>query len=151
MKGYKKYYGQKIFWYFLTLVFAIVLNFVLPRLMPGDPVSAIASRSINGMQDSTAIQKVYQDYAEKFGVNKPMIEQFVIWLKNAVRGDFGVSFSQYPRTVADIISSSVWWTVALQLPAIIVGWFLGNLLGAVAAYIKGVFDKAILPLFLFVS
>ena len=103
------------------------------------------------MQDSTAIQKVYQDYAEKFGVNKPMIEQFVIWLKNAVRGDFGVSFSQYPRTVADIISSSVWWTVALQLPAIIVGWFLGNLLGAVAAYIKGVFDKAILPLFLFVS
>jgi len=151
LKGYKKYYGQKIFWYFLTLVFAIVLNFVLPRLMPGDPVSAIASRSINGMQDSTAIQKVYQDYAEKFGVNKPMIEQFVIWLKNAVRGDFGVSFSQYPRTVADIISSSVWWTVALQLPAIIVGWFLGNLLGAVAAYIKGVFDKAILPLFLFVS
>lgn len=151
MKGYKKYYGQKIFWYFLTLVFAIVLNFVLPRLMPGDPVSAIASRSINGMQDSTAIQKVYQDYAEKFGVNKPMIEQFVIWLKNAVRGDFGVSFSQYPRTVADIIASSVWWTVALQLPAIIVGWFLGNLLGAVAAYIKGVFDKAILPLFLFVS
>ena len=151
MKGYKKYYGQKIFWYFLTLVFAIVLNFVLPRLMPGDPVSAIASRSINGMQDSTAIQKVYQDYAEKFGVNKPMIEQFVIWLKNAVRGDFGVSFSQYPRTVADIISSSVWWTVALQLPAIIVGWFLGNLLGAVAAYIKGVFDKAILPLFLFVG
>jgi len=151
LKGYKKYYGQKIFWYFLTLVFAIVLNFVLPRLMPGDPVSAIASRSINGMQDSTAIQKVYQDYAEKFGVNKPMIEQFVIWLKNAVRGDFGVSFSQYPRTVADIIASSVWWTVALQLPAIIVGWFLGNLLGAVAAYIKGVFDKAILPLFLFVS
>lgn len=151
MKGYKKYYGQKIFWYFLTLVFAIVLNFVLPRLMPGDPVSAIASRSINGMQDSTAIQKVYQDYAEKFGVNKPMIEQFFIWLKNAVRGDFGVSFSQYPRTVADIIASSVWWTVALQLPAIIVGWFLGNLLGAVAAYIKGVFDKAILPLFLFVS
>ena len=151
MKGYKKYYGQKIFWYFLTLVFAIVLNFVLPRLMPGDPVSAIASRSINGMQDSTAIQKVYQDYAEKFGVNKPMIEQFVIWLKNAVRGDFGVSFSQYPRTVADIIASSVWWTVALQLPAIIVGWFLGNLLGAVAAYIKGVFDKASLPLFLFVS
>lgn len=151
MKGYKKYYGQKIFWYFLTLVFAVVLNFVLPRLMPGDPVSAIASRSINGMQDSTAIQKVYQDYATKFGVNKPMIEQFFIWLKNAVRGDFGISFSQYPRTVANIISSSVWWTVALQLPAIIVGWFLGNLLGAVAAYIKGVFDKAILPLFLFVS
>lgn len=151
LKGFKKYYGQKIFWYLLTLVFAVILNFVLPRMMPGDPVSAIASRSINGMQDSTAIQKVYQDYAEKFGINKPMYEQFFIWLSHALKGDFGVSFSQYPRTVADIISSSVWWTVALQLPAIIVGWFLGNLLGAIAAYIRGVFDKVILPFFLFVS
>ena len=43
------------------------------------------------------------------------------------------------------------WTLALQLPAIIVGWILGNLLGAVAAYIKGAFDKVILPVFLFVS
>lgn len=43
------------------------------------------------------------------------------------------------------------WTIALQLPAIIVGWLLGNLLGAVAAYMKGVFDKAILPFFLFLG
>lgn len=151
MKGFKKYYGQKIIWYLITLFFAIVLNFVLPRLMPGDPVSTIAAGSVSGMTDSTAIQKVLNEYAEKFGVNKPMIVQFGIWAKNAIRGDFGVSFSQYPRTVADIIASSVGWTLALQLPAIIVGWVLGNVLGAVAAYIKGAFDKVILPVFLFVS
>lgn len=151
MKGYKKYYGQKIFWYLLTLVFAVVLNFVLPRLMQGNPVSAIASRAVEGMTDTTAIQKVYEDYAEKFGVNKPIYEQFIMWFKNVLHGDWGVSFSQYPRPVSDIIASSVWWTVALQLPAILVGWLLGNLLGAVAAYMKGVFDKAILPLFLFIS
>ena len=151
MKGYKKYYAKKIFWYLLTFIFAVILNFVLPRLMPGDPVSAIASRSINGMTNTTAIQKVYEDYAEKFGVNLPMYQQFFIWVKNAVRGDFGVSFSQYPRTVSDIIASSVGWTLALQLPAILVGWILGNILGAVAAYIKGAFDKVILPVFLFIS
>ena len=39
MKGMKKYYTQKIMWYLLTLVFAVLLNFILPRLMPGDPVS----------------------------------------------------------------------------------------------------------------
>ena len=151
MKGYKKYYGQKILWYLLTLVFAVGLNFVLPRLMPGDPVSAIAGKSVSGMTDATAIEKVYEDYSNKFGINKPMYVQFFTWLKNAAHGDFGVSFSQYPRSVADIVSSSVWWTICLQLPAILVGWILGNVLGAVSAYKKGVFDKAILPAFMFVS
>ena len=151
MKGMKKYYTQKIMWYLLTLVFAVLLNFILPRLMPGDPVSTIASKSVEGMTDATAIQKVYEDYAAKFGINKPMYVQFFTWAKNALRGDFGISFSQYPRTVSDIISSSVLWTICLQLPAIIVGWILGNLLGAIAAYMKGVFDKAILPAFLFIS
>lgn len=151
MKGYKKYYTNKIIWYLITFVIAVGLNFILPRLMPGDPVSAIAARAVDGMTDSTAIQAVYEDYAEKFGVNQPMITQFFVFVKNAVRGNFGVSFSQYPRTVSDIISSSVWWTVCLQLPAIMIGWILGNLLGAVAAYMKGIFDKGILPLFLFIS
>lgn len=151
MKGYKKYYTNKIIWYLITFVIAVGLNFVLPRLMPGDPVSAIAARAVDGMTDSTAIQAVYEDYAEKFGVNEPMITQFFVFVKNAVRGNFGVSFSQYPRTVSNIIESSVWWTVCLQLPAITLGWILGNLLGAVAAYMKGVFDKGILPFFLFIS
>lgn len=151
MKGYKKYYTNKIAWYIATFIIAVVLNFVLPRLMPGDPVSAIVARSVAGMTDSTAIQKVYEDYAEKFSINEPMTTQFFSFVKNAAKGDFGVSFSQYPRTVSDIIESSVWWTVCLQLPAILVGWILGNLLGAVAAYRKGIFDKGILPLFLFFS
>ena len=82
---------------------------------------------------------------------KPIYQQFFMWLGNVLRGDFGVSFSQYPRPVSDIINSAIWWTIALQLPAIIVGWLLGNILGAIAAYIRGVFDKAILPAFLFIS
>jgi len=149
--GYKKYYTNKIIWYLITLVIAVVLNFILPRLMPGDPVSAIAARAVDGMTDSTAIQAVYEDYAEKFGVNLPMSTQFLIFIKNALRGDFGVSFSQYPRTVGNIIASSVWWTVCLQLPAILLGWILGNVLGAVSAYKKGIFDKGVLPVFLFMS
>ena len=151
MKGYKKYYTQKIVWYLITLIFAVALNFVLPRLMPGDPVSAIAGQAAEGRTDAQAIKKVYDEYIEKFGVNQPIPVQFAKWLKGAVHGDFGVSFSQYPRTVADIIKSSVGWTLALQLPAILLGWLLGNVLGAVAAYIKGVFDKVILPAFLFIS
>jgi peptide/nickel transport system permease protein len=72
-------------------------------------------------------------------------------MKNVFQGDFGYSFSQYPRTVADVISSSIWWTIALQFPAIIVGWLLGNTLGALAAYLKGGFDRVIMPVSIFVS
>ena len=151
MKGFRKYYGQKILWYIFTLIIAVILNFILPRLMPGDPTSAIVSKAVTGMTDATAVQKVLEEYTAKFGLDQPMIVQFWEFLKNAIRGDFGVSFSQYPREVSDIIASSVWWTVALQLPAIVVGWILGNLLGALAAYLRGVFDKVLLPVFLFIS
>lgn len=151
MKGFRKYYGQRILWYLITLVVAVLLNFILPRLMPGDPTAGIVTKLASGMTDATAIQKVMEEYTVKFGLNEPMYIQFWNFLKNAIRGDFGVSFSQYPREVSDIIASSVGWTVALQLPAIIVGWILGNLLGAVAAYLRGVFDKVLLPVFLFIS
>jgi peptide/nickel transport system permease protein len=50
-----------------------------------------------------------------------------------------------------VIGSSVGWTLALQFPAIIVGWLIGNTLGALAAYLKGGFDKVLMPLSLFVS
>lgn len=151
LKGYKKYYSRKIIWYVLTLIVAVILNFLLPRLMPGNPVQAIAVRAANGMTDQTAVQKVYEEYVRTFGVDQPMYVQFFRFIKNLFKGDFGVSFVYYPRTVSDILAKSIGWTICLQLPAILVGWFLGNLLGAIAAYIKGTWDKAILPAFLFLS
>jgi len=109
------------------------------------------TRVAQGMSDATGVQAVYQQYTELFGTNKPMHEQFFIYLGNVLRGDFGFSIAQYPRTVADVIASSIWWTVILQLPAILVGWLIGNFLGALAAYRKGVFDKLLLPASIFAS
>ena len=151
MKGYRKYFGKKILWFVLTFIIAVILNFILPRLMPADPVAAITGKLAQGMTDTSAVQEIYQRYAEEFGTDKPMLEQFFIWCGKAIRGDFGLSFSQYPRSVSDIISSAIGWTVALQLPAILVGWLLGNILGAVAAYMKKGFDKVLLPVSLFLS
>jgi len=151
VKGYRKYFLNKMTWFLITLVCAFVLNFILPRLMPGDPVAAIMQRVAAGMTSQAGIQQVYNQYAELFGTNKPMLQQFFLYVRNAFRGDFGISFSQYPRPVADIIGSSIWWTVCLQFPAIIVGWLIGNTLGAFAAYIKGGFDKVLMPVSIFVS
>jgi len=146
-----RYFGGKLAWFLITLVFAFILNFILPRLMPGDPVAGMMARVAQGMSDATGVQAVYQQYTELFGTNRPMHEQFFIYLGNVLRGDFGFSIAQYPRTVANVIGSSIGWTVILQLPAIIVGWLIGNLLGALAAYRKGVFDKVLLPASIFAS
>ncbi|MCB9113191.1 MAG: ABC transporter permease [Anaerolineales bacterium] len=151
MKGYLRYFFNKLAWFFVTLIFAFILNFTLPRLMPGDPVAAIVSRLAQGMSDASGVQAIYQQYTELFGTNKPIIEQFFIYMKNVFRGDFGFSIAQYPRTVADVIKSSIWWTIALQFPAIIVGWILGNMLGALAAYVRGGFDRIIMPISIFLS
>lgn len=151
MKGYRKYFGKKIVWFLITFAAAILLNFILPRLMPGDPVAAITAKSAQGISDASAAKEIYNHYAEQFGTNKPMYVQFITYCKNAAKGDFGLSFSQYPRKVSDIISSALPWTLALQFPAIIVGWIIGNVLGALAAYIRKGFDKVLMPITLFFS
>ena len=151
MKGFRHYFGKKIGWFLITLVVAVALNFILPRLMPNDPVAAITGKMAQGMTDASAVQRIYERYQREFGTDKPMIEQFIIFVKNLFHGELGTSFSQYPRKVSDILASSIWWTIALQLPAILVGWLLGNLLGALAAYIRKGFDKVLLPVALFLS
>jgi len=151
LKGYGKYFLNKLLWFLVTFVFAFILNFTLPRLMPGDPVAGIVSRLAQGLSDATGVQAIYEQYVDLFGTNRPILEQFFIYIRNVARGDFGFSFSQYPRTVADVIKSSVGWTLALQFPAIIVGWLIGNTLGALAAYLKGGFDKVLMPVSIFIS
>lgn len=151
MKGYRKYFSRKLIWFVATFICAFLLNFILPRLMPGDPVAVITQRVAQGMTSQTGVQAIYEEYSTLFGTNKPMLEQFWLYVKNVFKGDLGTSFSQYPRSVSDIIRASVWWTVALQFPAIIVGWLIGNTLGALAAYTKKGFDKVLMPVSIFVS
>jgi peptide/nickel transport system permease protein len=151
LKGYVRYFSKKLIWFVITLVAAFLLNFTLPRLMPGDPVAVITQKAVRGMSSQSGIQRVYEQYQEAFGTNKPMGTQFILYLKNLSHGDFGVSFTQYPRPVSAILWTSVWWTVILQLPAILVGWLIGNLLGAFAAYRRGVYDKLLMPVSMFAS
>lgn len=151
MKGYRDYFSKKIFWFFVTLVFAVLLNFLLPRLMPGDPVASITARVVGNASNAGASQQIYAMYAERFGTNKPLPTQFVIYIRNLLHGDFGLSFTQYPRKVSNILKSAIPWTLCLQFPAILIGWIIGNFLGAIAAYIRKGFDKALIPVSLFLS
>ena len=148
--GYFKYFIRKSIWFIITLFAAVILNFLLPRLMPGDPVSTIIGRMAAGT-DAETIRRIHEHFSQQFGIERPLIEQFFIYLGNVLRGDLGASFSQFPRPVSEIISAALPYTIGLMIPAIFVGWIIGNVLGAIAAYVRKGFDKIMLPVSLFVS
>ena len=60
----------------ITFIAAFLLNFFLPRMMPGDPVAAIVARMAQGQSNATGVQAIYKQYTELFGTNKPMLTQF---------------------------------------------------------------------------
>ena len=151
MRGYAKYLLRKSFWYLITLFVAVFLNFLLPRLIPGNPISFLVSQATGGLGDASTMKQIYDAYLAEFGLDKPIWQQFIVYISNLLQGKMGMSILQYPRQVADIIRGAVPWTLRLQIPAIITGWFLGNSLGAFAAYRKGVFDKVFFPVFLFIA
>lgn len=138
---YARYASRKAAWYCGALVAAVFLNFVLPRLIPGNPVDAIVATMGRGGVEGDQLRRVYEHYTQAFGLDRPIWEQFVVYLDNLFHGDMGVSFALYPKPVTELIAEALPWTVALQLPAILIGWILGNILGAVAAYRGGWFDR----------
>jgi peptide/nickel transport system permease protein len=149
-------------WYFLTFLVAVTINFFLPRLGPANPVDIILSKSGGGPSDRAVMEKE-EAYLKEFGLAKldkqgnvvrdeknvpvraSLLKQFVTYLGMCLRGDLGTSILNYPKKVTEIISAAIPWTIALQLPTILLAWFVGNILGALAAYRRGVFDKFFFP------
>jgi len=155
-------------WYLLTFVVAVAVNFFLPRLGDHSPVDTLIARAGESLDTRTAREQE-EAYLKEFGLvevdragklvraadGKPvetsLASQFARYLSLSLRGDLGTSILQYPKSVNEIIRAALPWTIALQLPAIVLGWLCGNLLGALAAYRRGFFDKGLYPLALLLS
>jgi peptide/nickel transport system permease protein len=148
---YLNYFLKKFGWTLLTFFIALTLNFVLPRMIKGNPVDTIALQITQGMKDENLIKKVNDTFAREFGIDKPILQQFAIYVGRVFQGDLGTSFSQYPKKVTTILRNAVPWTLGLQFPAIITGWILGNVLGAIAAYKRKSFDRILMPTSLAIS
>jgi peptide/nickel transport system permease protein len=149
-------------WYFVTFLVAVTINFFLPRLGKANPVDTIMAKVGAGLDTKSAKIKEEQ-YLKEFGLvevdaknnvvrdaaGKPVKtslgSQFVSYLGMSLQGDLGGSILQHPKRVSEIIKNAIPWTLALQLPTIILGWLIGNILGALAAYKRGVFDKVFYP------
>jgi peptide/nickel transport system permease protein len=152
MSKFQRYLVNKLLWFILAFCIALVLNFLLPRLIPGNPVDTIvAQMSAGGGVSGPALERLYNSYIAEFGLDQPLWKQFLIYLGNLAQGDLGTSFARSPARVQRLISEALPWTIALMLPAILVGWIVGNTLGALAAYKGGWLDRIVFPSSLFVS
>ncbi|MCS7097486.1 MAG: ABC transporter permease [Candidatus Methanomethyliaceae archaeon] len=127
MKSFKKSsFFLKILRYGFTIFIIISINFILPRMMPGDPLVFLFGEEVYG----AAIRnpQLLQSLSEKYGLDKSLSEQFLIYIGNIINGDFGQSFS-FGRSVAEIIAERIPLTLMLTIPSTILSLFIGTLLG----------------------
>jgi len=129
--GFKEYVGKRILQGILTVMLAITLNFILFRIMPGDPTQAMVGDP--RMDPETRIALI-----AKFGLDKPLLEQFVLYLYNLFSGEFGVSFVEIGRPVVDIIfGRKLVNTVILMGSSMFLAFALGIIVGVIAAWKHG--------------
>lgn len=122
---------------FLLLVIwaASTITFFIPRLSSRNPIrERFAELSRSGGFAPADLEVIIASYTEKFGLNKPLWQQYTDYLSGIARFDLGVSLNKYPRTVWQLIMDALPWSIGLLLVTTIVSFVLGNLLGAVAAW-----------------
>ena len=148
-----KFLLRRFFFLLLTYVIATTIVFILPRAIPGNPLSQIlANLSQVAQANPEAIRAAEKALMDQFGVGKPVIVQYVEFVGRALKGDLGTSITYYPRKVVDLIVPVIPWTLILLLPATLTAWWLGNTLGAIAAYRRNTWvDKWVLTISMVLS
>ena len=122
-----RYVLKRIAYGILTLFVLITLTFFMMRALPGDPF----------IGDKTPSPTTLANMEAKYGLDKPEIVQYFIFLGNCVRGDLGISIIYENRSVNEIILSAFPISMDLGARAIIFALIAGILLGAVAAVKRG--------------
>ncbi len=138
-----RYVLRKAGFYAIAVWVAVTLNFLLPRLLPGNPVDAILART----QSTSPLPPSAREALDiQFGVSSdPLPVQYLKYLQNLVHGNFGLSVSYYPTPVSTIVRQAIPWTVALIGLSTVISFVLGILLGALAGWKRGTWLDAIVP------
>ncbi|MEF9984066.1 MAG: ABC transporter permease [Oscillospiraceae bacterium] len=130
----KKYVFKRILTGLFVVAIVFVINFVIVRLAPGDPVSILAGRD-------NPSQELMDNLNEKYGFDQPMHIQFIRYIKNMLKGDFGNSVI-YNEGVLKLIFDKMGASLLLALSAIVLALIIGTAIGLYAAtHQNGWFDK----------
>jgi peptide/nickel transport system permease protein len=123
--------SSKILQYVGVLIVAITLNFLLPRLMPGNPLELLAGAEV-GMMSPEERQQVI----EAVGLDRPIHVQYIKYIGDVFTGNFGYSYRQ-SRPIIDMIAERLPWTLFLASSSLILSAFIGIIFGALAALRRG--------------
>ena len=124
------YLLKRVIQILLTLFVFLSIVFFLVNAQPGDISNVYA---LNPDLPPETREKL----RELFGVNQPLWKQYLVYLRNVVTGNFGISFSLYPRTVADVIAERLPRTLVLFMTATVLSFYLGFVLGKIIAWRRG--------------
>lgn len=117
---------RRLLWFIPVLWFVATITFVLMHSVPGGPWDVLGG-------DRQLPEPVVRALNEKYGLDKPLPQQYVLFLQRAIQGDLGIAYSYQGRTVTEIIRQGLPATTVLALAALTVALVLGTTLGVVAA------------------
>jgi peptide/nickel transport system permease protein len=134
----------------IALWAAMTVNFFIPRLMPGNPAETMLGE-IHGRVNPASLKAL----EVAFGINnhQSLIASYFEYLNNCVHLNFGISVGPtFPTAVSKLIAEAVPWTLGLVGVSTILGFLIGTMLGAVAAWRRGgALDSILPPVFIMVS
>jgi peptide/nickel transport system permease protein len=145
-----RYLLRRTGFYLVALWAAVTFNFIIPRLMPGDPAESYIAK----LQSQGVTRQQLASIRAEFGVNPgiPIWSQYFSYLNSLLHGQLGIASSQFPTPVATILQQSLPWTIGLVGIAVILSALIGTLIGMLIAWWRGsVYDTVVLPLLTFIS
>jgi peptide/nickel transport system permease protein len=114
---------------------ASTITFFIPRLSDRNPIrERFATLARTGGFSPGDLEIIVASYSQKFGLDKPLWQQYVDYMGSLARFDLGVSMNLFPKTVAELIVEALPWTIGLLIVTTILSFVIGNLLGALAAW-----------------
>lgn len=129
------YVARRFGIFLLIVITAVSVNFVMPRVRSTNPIeSRMNQLAAQGGVYMNQIQELVKLYNQKFGLDRPLWEQYLIYWRDLLRLDLGVSLAYYPQTALEMIARSAPWTIGLLTVSTIIAFFFGTLLGALMAW-----------------
>ena len=130
------YLLKRVVLLFLIIWAAATLNFFLPKLAPGrNPIrEKLAQEATRGGLMQQGMEEMIKAYESKFGLDKPLWEQYLLYMGDTMRFDLGYSISNYPKTVMQLIWEALPWTLGLVTVAIVISFSFGSVIGALIAW-----------------
>lgn len=129
--------GKRLILMVVVVFTAATLNFFLPKITGKNPIlEKLAELAESGGFNGGNIEELMAVYEKKFGLGRPLWDQYLTYLYDTVHLDFGYSIMQYPTTVAELIGNSVIWTIGLMLTTTLIAFLIGTILGALTIWAK---------------